>query len=150
MVPLNDQYLNQTKNHTGQYEAPNYLHQTGNVDRSTPLQSVFFPSELLMSRKLCTTVSMTRCQRMTAVPDKNSLKEKNQIQIVAKFRSTLWSRRDSIKKNEGDIVLDSQSETEAVVGEEVAPLSYKNSNFLQRWSSGGKFVCYTCIMVSIL
>ena len=79
MVPLNDHYLNETNNHTGQYEAPNYLHQAGNVDRSTPLQSVFFPSELLMSRKLCTTASMTRCQRMTPVPDKNSLKEKNQI-----------------------------------------------------------------------
>ena len=47
--------------------------------RSTPLQSGFCPSELLISSKLCTTVPIKRSQRIPEVPDKQSFEKKVQI-----------------------------------------------------------------------
>ena len=46
--------------------------------RSTPLQNGYSPSELLMNRKLCTTVPMAPTQMQPSLPDYNRLQKKEE------------------------------------------------------------------------
>lgn len=97
--------------------------------RSTPLQNGFTPSELLMNRKLRTTVPITRGQRKPKVPDQQSLRAREE-EIKRNQKKNFDSRcgvRDLPKLEEGDLVWIPDRQTEAVVQEEVAPRSYNVS-----------------------
>ena len=60
--------------------------------RSTPLQNSYTPAELLMNRKLRTTVPMTREQRKPKVPDQQSLKAREE-EIKSNQKNNFDSRR---------------------------------------------------------
>ena len=95
--------------------------------RSTPLQNGFSPSELLMNRKLRTTVPMTREQRKPKVPDQTLIKAREEE--IKKNLKRNYDRRYGVRElpelNPGDIVWIPDREEEAVVQEEVAPRSYR-------------------------
>ena len=45
--------------------------------RSTPLENGFSPAELLMNRKVRTTLPMTEAQLLPSIPDRECVREKN-------------------------------------------------------------------------
>ena len=93
---------------------------------STPLQNGFTPLELLMSRKLRTTVPIPREQRKPSVPDLESLRAREEeIKKSQKRNFDIRHRvRDLPKLEEGELVWIPDRRSEAVVQEEVAPRSY--------------------------
>ena len=94
--------------------------------RSTPLQNGFSPSELLMNRKLRTTVPITREQRKPNVPDQALLKAREEE--IKRNQKRNFDRRCGVRElpelNPGDLVWIPDREEEAVVQDEVAPRSY--------------------------
>ena len=97
--------------------------------RSTPLQNGFTPSELLMSRKLRTTVPIPREQRKPKVPDLESLRAREE-EIKRSQKRNFDIRhgvRDLPELEEGELVWIPDRQSEAVVQEEVAPRSYNVS-----------------------
>lgn len=95
--------------------------------RSTPLQNGYCPSELLMSRKYRTTVPIAREQRSPKVPDMGLVKSKDKT--CKKTQKQNYDKRHRSRElpplTAGDAVWIPARETEAVVGEEVAPRSYE-------------------------
>lgn len=97
--------------------------------RSTPLQNGYTPSELLMNRKLRTTVPITREQRKPKVPDQQSLLAREE-EIKRNQKKNFDSRhgvRDLPELEEGELVWIPDRQAEAVVQEEVATRSYNVS-----------------------
>ena len=95
--------------------------------RTTPLQNGYSPSELLMSRRLRSTVPISLKQRMPEKPDMamvrnrdEEIKEKQKRNFDRRHRST-----ELPPLSPGDLVWLPSQEKEAVVGEEVAPRSYQ-------------------------
>jgi hypothetical protein len=95
--------------------------------RSSPLQNGYSPSELLMSRKLRTTIPISKELRRPHPPDLTEVKRKEE-----KVKENLKKNFDGRHKaNElsrldyRDVVWIPQQETEAVVTGEVAPRSYE-------------------------
>ena len=95
--------------------------------RSTPLQNGFSPSELLMNRKLRTTVPMTREQRKPKVPDQTLVRAREE-EIKRNLKRN-YDRRYGVRKlpelNPGDAVWIPDRKEEGMVQEEVAPRSYR-------------------------
>ncbi len=95
--------------------------------RTTPLQNGYSPSELLMCRRLRTTVPGTRNQRTPKLPDPVSLREKEE-QLKKRQKENFDSHhgvRELPPLTSGDTVWVRDRETEGSVGEEVAPHSYE-------------------------
>ena len=95
--------------------------------RSTPLQNGFSPSELLMNRKLRTTVPMTREQRKPKVPDQTLVRAREE-EIKRNLKRN-YDRRYGVRElpelNPGDAVWIPDRKEEGMVQEEVAPRSYR-------------------------
>ena len=95
--------------------------------RSTPLQNGFSPSELLMSRKLRTNVPISRSQRQPKLVDASALENKDQTLKAKQKRH--FDRHHGVRElsalDYGDVVWIPKSETEAIVGRQVAPRSYE-------------------------
>ena len=95
--------------------------------RATPLQNGYSPSELLMSRRLRTTIPMSRRQREPKLPDVRSLTKRDQT-LKLKQKEDFDKCHGAQELSEldyGDVVWVPDHETQAVVGEQVAPRSYK-------------------------
>ena len=95
--------------------------------RATPLEVGYSPSELLMSRKLRTTVPITRKQRMPQVLDPVSVRARDE-QIKARQKRNFdghHGARELPPLIPGDTVWVPDRGTEARVKEEVAPHSYE-------------------------
>ena len=97
--------------------------------RSTPLQNGYTQSELLMDRKLRTTVPITREQRRPKVPDQQSLRAwEEEIKRNQKKNFDSWRGvRNLPELEEGDLVWIPDWQTEEVVQEDVSPRSYNVS-----------------------
>ena len=87
--------------------------------RSTPLQNGYSPSELLMCRRLHSTVPSTRSQRTLKLPDLGPLREKEE-----RFRKQLKQNYDH-HHGVCDLPPLTPGDSEGSVGEEVAPRSYE-------------------------
>ena len=95
--------------------------------RATPLQNGYSPSELLMCRKLRTTVPSTHSQRVPKVPDSVTLREKDKhlkIRQKQNFDSH-HGVRELPPLAQGDTVWVPDRESEGTTQEEVAPHSYE-------------------------
>ena len=96
------------------------------VYRTTPLKNGYSPAELLMNRKLRTTVPITREMRKPMVPNVESLEHKEETQR-AKQKHTFdqhYGVRELSQLIPGNTVWLPDREEEAIVDEEVAPRSY--------------------------
>ena len=96
------------------------------VYRSTPLAVGFSPAELLMSRRLRTTIPTTQALRQPEVPDKNLVKEKDE-QLKDKMKQNFddhHGAREMPSLKRGQLVWLPNSRVEARVEEQVAPRSY--------------------------
>ena len=95
--------------------------------RATPLQNGFSPSELLMSRKLHTTVPVIREQLRPHVPDSDSLRERNE-KIKSRQQSNFNSyhgARELSPLIPGQTVWMPDREQEARVTQEATTRSYE-------------------------
>jgi len=95
--------------------------------KATPLQNGYSPSELLMSRKLRTTVPILRYQLKPKVADLESLTERERI---AKTRQeSNFNRYHGVRElptlTPGQMVWMPDREQEAQVTQEVGPRSYE-------------------------
>lgn len=95
--------------------------------RVTPLSNGYSPSELLMSRRLRSTVPTTRESRRPAIPDRWSLIKKEEE--AKRKQKDDYDRRHGVRELPallpGDTVWMSDRKEKANVGEEVAPRSYE-------------------------
>ena len=95
--------------------------------RATPLQNGYSPSELLMSRRLRTTVPVSRGQREPKLVDVDSLIKRDQT--LKRKQKEDFDKRHAVQElselDYGDVVWVPDHETQAVVGEQVAPRSYE-------------------------
>ena len=94
--------------------------------RSTPLAVGFSPAELLMSRKLCSTIPTTRELRKPEVPDENTVRERDK-QLKEKQKQNFdnhYGARAMPSLQTGQLIWLPHSNTEAHVEEQVAPRSY--------------------------
>ena len=94
---------------------------------TTPLQNGYSPSELLMSRRLRSTVPISLKQRMPEKPDMAMVRDRDE-EIKEKQKRNFDRRHRSTELpplSPGDLVWLPSQEKEAVVGEEVAPRSYQ-------------------------
>ena len=96
------------------------------VYRSTPLAVRFSPAELLMSRRLRTTIPIIKALRQPKVPDKNLAGEKDE-QLKDKMKQNFddyHSAREMSSLKRGQLVWLPSSRVETRVEEQVAPRSY--------------------------
>jgi transposase InsO family protein len=95
--------------------------------RSTPLQNGYSPAELLMSRKIRTDVPISIVQRRPVVPDVTAVKRREEI--LKNRQKKGFDIRHRTKElsalKYGEVVWLPRQETEAVVGDQVAPRSYE-------------------------
>ena len=95
--------------------------------RSTPLHNGYSPSELLMSRKLRTTIPISKELRLPQVPDLSAIRKKEEV--MKKKQKENFDNHHKAKElshlDYRDVVWIPQQETEAVVTDEVAPRSYE-------------------------
>ena len=94
--------------------------------RSTPLAVGFSPAELLMSRKLRSTIPTTRELREPKVPDTNIVRERDK-QLKNKQKQNFDNHhgaRTMSSLQSGQLVWLPNSNVEAHVEEQVAPRSY--------------------------
>ena len=94
---------------------------------STPLHNGYSPSELLMSRKLRTTIPISKELRLPQVPDLSAIRKKEEV--MKKKQKENFDNHHKAKElshlDYRDVVWIPQQETEAVVTDEVAPRSYE-------------------------
>ena len=97
--------------------------------RSTPLQNGYCPSELLMSGKLRTVVPISREQRKPQVPDTKAVRAREEK--LKRDQKRNFDRHHGVRElpqvNPGDLIWLPDSQTEAVVENEVAPRSFNVS-----------------------
>ena len=95
--------------------------------RATPLQIGYSPSELLMGRKLRTTVPTTRGQLIPRVPDSTVVRERDrhQKQRQEKTFNCHHGARDLPELSPGDTVWVPDRRSEAIVQDEANPRSYE-------------------------
>ena len=94
--------------------------------RSTPLQSGYSPSQLLMGRLLRSTVPTTRAQREPRIPDVTKVQARDKQSKARQKRNhdTLHGARELQPLIPGDKVWIPQRQSEGEVQGEVAPRSY--------------------------
>ena len=94
--------------------------------RSTPLRIGYSPSELLMGRKLRSTVPLSRSQRQPQLPDAEAVRlQDNKIKEKQKKDFDRHHNvRDLPDLSPGDSVWVPSRDTEGVISDEVAPRSY--------------------------
>ena len=95
--------------------------------RATPLQIGYSPSELLMGRKLRTTVPTTRGQLIPRVPDSTVVRERHQHQKQRQEKTfnCHHGARDLPELSPGDTVWVPDRRSEAIVQDEANPRSYE-------------------------
>ena len=94
--------------------------------RATPLQNGYSPAELIMSRKLRTTIPLVRKQRVPKVVEYPAIAEKDEY-IKERQRENFNSRhgaKESSSLSPGDLVWITDRETTGSVSKEVAPRSF--------------------------
>ena len=94
--------------------------------RSTPTAVGYTPSELLMNRKLCTTIPISRDLRMPAVPDYSAVAEKDRREKEKQAEN--FNARHAAKELPtllpGDVVYVTDRERAGTVLSETTPRSY--------------------------
>ena len=94
--------------------------------RTTPLQNGYSPGELLMCRKLRSTVPSTRSQRVPKLPDFVSLRKKEEE--LKKRQKENFDQHHGVRAlpqlTRGETVWVADRASEGIVDEEVAPHSY--------------------------
>ena len=95
--------------------------------RSTPLENGFSPAELLMNRKVRTTLPMTEAQLLPSIPDREIVRQREE-QSKQKMKKNFDKRHKVVtlpSLRKGDEVWIPEFETSGTVMEETHPRSYR-------------------------